>query len=45
MENHDTARWELAVLDGGPAHGLRTRVADRPHVLQVTRRAATGRAR
>ncbi|WP_420169442.1 hypothetical protein [Streptomyces violaceoruber] len=37
MENHDTARWESAVLDGGPAQGLRTRVADRPHVLQVTR--------
>jgi hypothetical protein len=31
-----TANWETAVLDGGPAHGLKTRVADRPRVLQVT---------
>ncbi|MFD5202940.1 hypothetical protein ACFWM7_22930 [Streptomyces sp. NPDC058375] len=37
MDRNDTARWESAVLDGGPADGLRTRVADRPHTLQVTR--------
>ncbi|MFB7914704.1 hypothetical protein [Streptomyces sp. NPDC056061] len=28
--------WENAVLDGGPADGLRMRVTDRPGVLQVT---------
>ncbi|MFE4454646.1 hypothetical protein [Streptomyces sp. NPDC056796] len=28
--------WEVAVLDGGPADGLRMRVADRPGVVQVT---------
>ncbi|MEU6853575.1 hypothetical protein ABZ901_27075 [Actinacidiphila alni] len=28
--------WEEAVLDGGPAHGLRVRVVGRPRVLQVT---------
>jgi hypothetical protein len=28
--------WEEAVLDGGPAHGLRIRVAGRPRMLQVT---------
>lgn len=28
--------WEVAVLDGGPADGLRVRVADRPGVVQVT---------
>ncbi|MFE9250532.1 hypothetical protein [Streptomyces sp. NPDC007088] len=28
--------WEAAVLDGGPADGLRMRVADRPGVVQVT---------
>ncbi|MBD0742435.1 hypothetical protein [Streptomyces sp. CBMA152] len=28
--------WEYAVLDGGPANGLRMRVADRPGVIQVT---------
>ncbi|MFJ6609735.1 hypothetical protein ACIQPT_05595 [Streptomyces sp. NPDC091289] len=37
MNWNDTSRWESAVLDGGPADGLRTRVADRPNVLQVTR--------
>ncbi|MFC8697578.1 hypothetical protein ACIQEY_26115 [Streptomyces parvus] len=36
-DRNGTARWESAVLDGGPADGLRTRVADRPHTLQVTR--------
>ncbi|MEW1722343.1 hypothetical protein [Streptomyces sp. NPDC093109] len=28
--------WEVAVLDGGPADGVRMRVADRPSVVQVT---------
>ncbi|MEU7424818.1 hypothetical protein [Streptomyces sp. NPDC040750] len=28
--------WEVAVLDGGPAAGLRMRVCDRPRVIQVT---------
>ncbi|WP_233518335.1 hypothetical protein [Streptomyces corynorhini] len=28
--------WEIAVLDGGPADGVRMRVADRPSVVQVT---------
>lgn len=28
--------WETAVLDGGPADGLRMKVADRPRVIQVT---------
>ncbi|NEB36184.1 hypothetical protein [Streptomyces sp. SID14515] len=37
MERNEASRWESAILDGGPADGLRTRVADRPHVLQVTR--------
>ncbi|OON77279.1 hypothetical protein [Streptomyces tsukubensis] len=33
----DGARgWEAAVLDGGPADGVRMRVADRPGVVQVT---------
>ncbi|MFF4260716.1 MULTISPECIES: hypothetical protein [Streptomyces] len=27
---------ETAILDGGPAEGLRMRVADRPAVVQVT---------
>ncbi|OIJ98464.1 hypothetical protein BIV24_06260 [Streptomyces colonosanans] len=27
--------WESAVLDGGPADGLRMKVADRPQVIQV----------
>ncbi|NEC15654.1 hypothetical protein G3I34_25970 [Streptomyces sp. SID8014] len=31
---------ELAVLDGGPATGLRLRVAGRPPILQVTRPCA-----
>ncbi|MFG3408950.1 hypothetical protein [Streptomyces sp. NPDC048142] len=37
MDRNDASRWEPAVLHGGPADGLRTRVADRPHILQVTR--------
>ncbi|MEV6513777.1 hypothetical protein AB0M61_47710 [Streptomyces sp. NPDC051642] len=36
MENSGTTNWETAVLDGGPADGLRTRVIDRPRVIQVT---------
>ncbi|MFC8430709.1 hypothetical protein [Streptomyces sp. NPDC057253] len=28
--------WEVAVLDGGPADGMRVKVADRPRVVQVT---------
>ncbi|MCK7622613.1 hypothetical protein MUU72_05740 [Streptomyces sp. RS10V-4] len=30
-------RWEAAVLCGGPADGVRVRVAGRPGVLQVSR--------
>ncbi|MFI9627012.1 hypothetical protein [Streptomyces sp. NPDC052042] len=33
---NDSPCWESAILDGGPADGLRTRVTDRPGVLQVT---------
>ncbi|MFG2562453.1 hypothetical protein [Streptomyces sp. NPDC048496] len=36
MNTDDATGWEAAVLDGGPADGLRMRVADRPGVLQVT---------
>jgi hypothetical protein len=36
VENSGTTNWENAVLDGGPADGLRTRVIDRPRVVQVT---------
>ncbi|MFD8571539.1 hypothetical protein [Streptomyces sp. NPDC057694] len=35
---------ELAVLDGGPAHGLRLRVTDRPSVVQITRPCELDRA-
>ena len=28
--------WEIAVLEGGPAHGLRMKVSDRPRTIQVT---------
>ncbi|MGC5361602.1 hypothetical protein ACPXCE_07900 [Streptomyces sp. DT24] len=35
-ERAERSVWEMAVLDGGPAHGTRMRVADRPGVLQVT---------
>lgn len=31
----DVAAWEVAVLDGGPADGMRIKVADRPRVVQV----------
>ncbi|MFF7468967.1 hypothetical protein [Streptomyces sp. NPDC008092] len=36
METSPVAGWETAVLSGGPADGLRLRVADRPWVIQVT---------
>ncbi|MEU0128365.1 MULTISPECIES: hypothetical protein [unclassified Streptomyces] len=36
MSGDVTTVWEVAVLDGGPAHGLRIKVADRPGVVQVT---------
>ncbi|PZG93379.1 hypothetical protein C1I97_28740 [Streptomyces sp. NTH33] len=28
--------WETAVLDGGPADGLRMKVSGRPRAIQVT---------
>ncbi|WP_420034401.1 hypothetical protein ACN2WE_19410 [Streptomyces sp. cg28] len=37
MNPHAQAARELAVLEGGPAHGLRLRVTDRPPVVQITR--------
>jgi hypothetical protein len=36
MQTSGATEWESAVLDGGPAHGVRMRVADRPAVIQVT---------
>ncbi|MGY0490257.1 hypothetical protein [Streptomyces sp. WG-D5] len=36
----DTSAEELAILEGGPAHGLRLHVTDRPPVVQVTRPCA-----
>ncbi|WP_343243779.1 hypothetical protein [Streptomyces sp. SID13726] len=36
MEPADVTGWEAAVLDGGPADGMRLKVADRPRVVQVT---------
>ncbi len=36
MEANASGEWEEAVLEGGPAHGLRIRVTNRPAVLQVT---------
>ncbi|MFF2328828.1 MULTISPECIES: hypothetical protein [unclassified Streptomyces] len=36
MDADEATVWEAAVLDGGPATGLRTRVTGRPGVLQVT---------
>ncbi|MEU3984832.1 hypothetical protein AB0F77_33020 [Streptomyces sp. NPDC026672] len=36
MDSSDVTGWETAVLDGGPAHGLRMKVSDRPRVIQVT---------
>ncbi|ROQ59434.1 hypothetical protein EDD93_6829 [Streptomyces sp. 840.1] len=37
MDTDCTTREEHAVLVGGPAHGLRLRVTDRPTILQITR--------
>ncbi|MFF1697712.1 hypothetical protein ACFVXC_29545 [Streptomyces sp. NPDC058257] len=36
-DSRSQAVRELAVLEGGPAHGLRLHVTDRPPVVQVTR--------
>ncbi|MER5357984.1 hypothetical protein [Streptomyces sp. NPDC002785] len=36
MGASSTTSWEAAILDGGPADGLRMRVADRPSAIQVT---------
>ncbi|WP_320784734.1 hypothetical protein [Streptomyces sp. CRN 30] len=36
METSPVTKWEAIVLRGGPADGLRMRVADRPWVIQVT---------
>ncbi|MEU5089137.1 hypothetical protein [Streptomyces sp. NPDC021356] len=36
METVDMTAWEPAVLDGGPADGMRVEVAGRPRVVQVT---------
>ncbi|AIA07909.1 hypothetical protein ACFU90_19505 [Streptomyces noursei] len=33
----EVERWEVAVLTGGPADGVRLRVTGRPGVLQVSR--------
>ena len=32
----DAARWEAAVLTGGPADGVRLQLTGRPSVLQVS---------
>jgi hypothetical protein len=36
VETTEVTGWETAVLDGGPADGLRMKVSDRPRVIQVT---------
>ncbi|MFJ2813579.1 hypothetical protein [Streptomyces sp. NPDC087294] len=36
MKTTQVTGWESAVLDGGPADGVRMKVADRPRVIQVT---------
>ncbi|WP_153541559.1 hypothetical protein [Streptomyces sp. RB17] len=36
METTEVTGWETAVLEGGPADGLRMKVSDRPRVIQVT---------
>ncbi|MEU9990165.1 hypothetical protein AB0E10_25865 [Streptomyces sp. NPDC048045] len=37
METSETTGgWEAAVLDGGPADGVRIKVSGRPRVIQVT---------
>ncbi|WP_329197652.1 hypothetical protein [Streptomyces sp. NBC_01435] len=36
MDTGTPTGWEAAVLFGGPADGVRMRVADRPRTIQVT---------
>ena len=36
VETADVTGWEVAVLDGGPADGMRVKVTDRPRVVQVS---------
>jgi hypothetical protein len=36
VKTTDVKVWESAVLTGGPADGLRMKVCDRPHAIQVT---------
>ncbi|WP_256256408.1 hypothetical protein [Streptomyces sp. MUSC 14] len=36
MDTTEVTCWETAVLEGGPADGLRMKVSDRPRVIQVT---------
>lgn len=36
MPVNTTTEWESAVLDGGPADGVRMLVTGRPRVVQVT---------
>ncbi|MFS4094331.1 hypothetical protein [Streptomyces sp. AF1A] len=36
METTEVTGWEYAVLEGGPADGLRMKVNARPRVIQVT---------
>ncbi|MFF4751700.1 hypothetical protein ACWD5R_04315 [Streptomyces sp. NPDC002514] len=36
MDSSDETGYESAVLDGGPADGLRMTVTGRPRVIQVT---------
>ncbi|MFI9808683.1 hypothetical protein ACIHEJ_30730 [Streptomyces sp. NPDC052301] len=36
MDTTEVTGWESAVLAGGPADGVRMKVADRPRVIQVT---------
>ncbi|WEO99408.1 hypothetical protein A6P39_038210 [Streptomyces sp. FXJ1.172] len=36
MATTEVTGWETAVLEGGPADGLRMKVSGRPRVIQVT---------
>ncbi|MGW2749096.1 hypothetical protein [Streptomyces sp. NPDC001450] len=36
VEMTDVTGWETAVLEGGPADGVRMKVSGRPRVIQVT---------
>lgn len=36
VETTEVVGWEAAVLDGGPADGVRMKVSGRPRVIQVT---------